>query len=267
MRAMTLVWARGRRYTEEAVALAARAVDTAALGRGWWATSAISLLAHAQLLGGDATGCLRTLLGGGGGDGLPQVQPTFRPSLLALMATAALTRGHVEEAERLLADAEADAGRLGLPLQWAPTTLSERGRTAALDVLAQAEALARSCGASLAVEEAARVRDRLAADTRRGGDAGPTAATPAAGLPSTEPRAADFPSPTETPAVDLRSALSEREREIADLAAEGLRSRQIAERLFLSHRTVDSHLGNAYRKLGVTSRTALARALGPAVTG
>lgn len=90
-----------------------------ALSAGWWATSAISLPAHAQLLGGNATGCLRTLLDGGGGDGLPQVQPAFRPSLLTLMVTAAPAGGDAGYAERLLADAEADAGRLGLPLPWA----------------------------------------------------------------------------------------------------------------------------------------------------
>ncbi|MFC5667009.1 LuxR C-terminal-related transcriptional regulator [Kitasatospora misakiensis] len=288
MRAMTLVWSRGRRYAGHAVALAARAVDTTALGRGWWATSAISLLAHAQLIGGDPAGCLRTLLDGGGGPGLPEVQPAFRPSLLALMALAALAGGDLGHAERLLTDAEEDAGRLALPLQWAcvhragaqlrsargdhagalelferaaegfrtgglpvqhawtliaaaPVAAAVRGPAAALDLLARAEALARPCGAVLAVEEATRVRDRLAAGPER------------AGLPATGHGSAD-----------LHSALSEREREVSELAATGLRSRQIAERLFLSHRTVDSHLGSAYRKLGVSSRTALARALGPA---
>jgi DNA-binding CsgD family transcriptional regulator len=56
--------------------------------------------------------------------------------------------------------------------------------------------------------------------------------------------------------------LSGREREIVMLAAEGLTSRDIAERLYLSVRTVDNHLQHAYAKLGVTSRAGLAQALG-----
>jgi DNA-binding CsgD family transcriptional regulator len=51
--------------------------------------------------------------------------------------------------------------------------------------------------------------------------------------------------------------LTRREREVAELAAEGHRSRVIAERLFLSTRTVESHLLRAYSKLGVRSRTEL----------
>lgn len=47
----------------------------------------------------------------------------------------------------------------------------------------------------------------------------------------------------------------------ADLAATGLTNKQIAERLFLSHRTVASHLHRLYPKLGVASRTALRAAL------
>ena len=55
--------------------------------------------------------------------------------------------------------------------------------------------------------------------------------------------------------------LTEREREIAILAADGQPSRAIAERLYLSVRTVDNHLGRVYDKLGVSSRAALAAAL------
>jgi len=55
--------------------------------------------------------------------------------------------------------------------------------------------------------------------------------------------------------------LSGREREIAALAAAGHPSREIAERLYLSVRTVDNHLGRIYDKLGVSSRAALADAL------
>jgi DNA-binding CsgD family transcriptional regulator len=56
--------------------------------------------------------------------------------------------------------------------------------------------------------------------------------------------------------------LSGREREIVMLAAEGLTSKDIAERLYLSVRTVDNHLQHAYAKLGVSSRVGLAQALG-----
>ena len=55
--------------------------------------------------------------------------------------------------------------------------------------------------------------------------------------------------------------LTPREREIALLAAAGTSSREIADRLVLSVRTVDNHLQNAYRKLGVTSRTELSGVL------
>jgi DNA-binding CsgD family transcriptional regulator len=55
--------------------------------------------------------------------------------------------------------------------------------------------------------------------------------------------------------------LTRREREIARLAAEGLTSKDIADRMYLSVRTVDNHLQNVYSKLGVTSRAGLADAL------
>ena len=67
-----------------------------------------------------------------------------------------------------------------------------------------------------------------------------------------------------TPALRVERAidpLSSREREIALLAAEGRTSREIAEQLYLSVRTVDNHLQRAYTKLGVASRAELSTAL------
>jgi DNA-binding CsgD family transcriptional regulator len=52
--------------------------------------------------------------------------------------------------------------------------------------------------------------------------------------------------------------LTDAERRVAMLAAGGARNREIAEQLFMSVRTVEGHLSNAYAKLGIRSRTELA---------
>lgn len=62
------------------------------------------------------------------------------------------------------------------------------------------------------------------------------------------------------PALDLPGPvkLSKREREIAQMAAAGRTNKEIADRMYLSRRTVDSHLYHIYTKLGVNDRAALA---------
>jgi DNA-binding CsgD family transcriptional regulator len=55
--------------------------------------------------------------------------------------------------------------------------------------------------------------------------------------------------------------LSPQELQVAQLAGQGLSNREIAERLFLSHRTVGSHLYRIFPKLGVTHRAQLATVL------
>jgi DNA-binding CsgD family transcriptional regulator len=69
----------------------------------------------------------------------------------------------------------------------------------------------------------------------------------------------------QTPALrtsDEVVPLTRRERELALLAADGLSTKEIAERLFLSDRTVQNHLNRAYEKLGVSGRRELRRVLG-----
>jgi DNA-binding CsgD family transcriptional regulator len=55
--------------------------------------------------------------------------------------------------------------------------------------------------------------------------------------------------------------LAPQELRIAWLAAEGLSNWQIGQQLYLSHRTVSSHLYQIFPKLGVTSRAQLAAAM------
>jgi DNA-binding CsgD family transcriptional regulator len=54
-------------------------------------------------------------------------------------------------------------------------------------------------------------------------------------------------------------ALTPAEREVVRLVAEGGTNRQVAERMYLSPHTVNTHLRSAFTKLGVRSRLELAR--------
>ena len=51
------------------------------------------------------------------------------------------------------------------------------------------------------------------------------------------------------------------------MAAEGLTNREIAQALFLTEKTIEVHLTNSYRKLDISSRSQLPRALGESLGG
>jgi DNA-binding CsgD family transcriptional regulator len=64
---------------------------------------------------------------------------------------------------------------------------------------------------------------------------------------------------------DARDRLTAQELQIAQLAAEGLSNREIGERLFLSHRTIGSHLYRIFPKLGISARAQLRDAVAPSL--
>jgi DNA-binding CsgD family transcriptional regulator len=65
---------------------------------------------------------------------------------------------------------------------------------------------------------------------------------------------------------EARDQLTAQELQIARLAAQGLSNREIGQRLFLSHRTISTHLYRVFPKLGITSRAELGSALAPVET-
>ena len=72
--------------------------------------------------------------------------------------------------------------------------------------------------------------------------------------------AEEVPPPSQTPAPRERerSPLSQREREIVALVAQGFKNKEMAEKMFISEQTVKNHLHNIFDKLGVSDRLELA---------
>jgi DNA-binding CsgD family transcriptional regulator len=122
------------------------------------------------------------------------------------------------------------------------------------DDAARAADLFEQCGARLYAAEARAVEGRLARDRglkRRASEAQAHSTRLLADCEGAR-----------TPALSAATVtLSPREREVALLTASGLTSREVAERLYLSVRTVENHLQRVYTKLGVTSRDGLGIAL------
>lgn len=286
-RALGMIWNHGPRDVKEILALTESAIADVESHRSWWAYSALGLAAQVQLVGGDAEGALRTMLERADGQDVAAAQPALEPSLKALMAMAALRCGDPAAARRFTEDAEAAAARLGLAGQTASALraratlhLAEGHPDLAMGLFERAADGFDRAGAT--IQRAwTRAMSAAAAEAVKGHDGGPVLLDVAAAgadalgaLWAPDPDAAEPPhAEPATARSDSRPAraesgdsplrmLSEREREIAALAAAGLRSREIAQRLFLSPRTVEAHLGRVYRRLGVSSRGELPRIIG-----
>jgi DNA-binding NarL/FixJ family response regulator len=75
---------------------------------------------------------------------------------------------------------------------------------------------------------------------------------------SAEEAPASAPAPTPQGRDRDRTPLSQREREIVALVAQGFKNKEMAEKLFISEQTVKNHLHNIFDKLGVSDRLELA---------
>lgn len=160
--------------------------------------------------------------------------------------------GHPELVSGLLADVAADAeGRL-MPA-WAQHAATAAAQDAAgLEQVAETFA---ACGALLWAAEALAQASTQHARDGRPALAGVTRARAVS-------VAARCPGARTPPLRGLSvQPLTRREHEIALLAADGVTSREIADRLGLSTRTIDNHLAAVYRKLGIGGRGELAAAL------
>jgi non-specific serine/threonine protein kinase len=149
--------------------------------------------------------------------------------LVGLARTAAAT-GHPRRAARLLGAAEAYGEALGSPVQ--------AGEREGFD---RAVALARE----------ALGEEGLAAEFAVGRALSPEQAVTTALAPTAEPEAAP-PSTPSAPANRFR--LTQREREVLTLLAQRLTNKEIAEALFVSARTIQTHTISIFTKLGVDNR-------------
>ena len=184
---------------------------------------------------------------------------------------AALAVGDVDRAQALLARFEKRAARSGIPWSLA---VSARCRGLALAALGELEAAGEALAHALAEHERCpmpfeRARTllvqgrlqrrlkqkrqaRLSLDEARELFARQGAETWLARVDDELARVAVRRAPEELSATELR---------IAQLAADGLTNQAIAEQVFVSVKTVESNLKRAYRKLDISSRAQLARAL------
>jgi DNA-binding CsgD family transcriptional regulator len=232
---------------------------------------------------GDPARAVDTLTRSSGGEGLVLIPGVWRVRSLELLTRCWLTLGHRDEATQAAARAEATAARLnlrvarsmadrataavaletgdaaiaadralasaaaadqvGMPVEAAlARTLAGRAlaragrREHAIDELQHAATELHACGARRYRDAAEQELRRLGRHVHR----------------RTRPGHAD--------ATGI-ATLTERERQVASLVVDRKTNPEIAQALFLSPKTVETHLRNIFRKLDVSSRVELARAV------
>jgi DNA-binding NarL/FixJ family response regulator len=263
------------RAGEEAVGLARE------LGAAYFGAAAHCALATAYLDAGQPELCVESLVGATGGLDLPLVVASIRCLFYDALTRAELERGRPSQARQWAERSVTHARRLGLPVARAEAdravarVLTQEGDTAEAAKLALASADA--AGRAGAAIEAARSRLVAGQALAAGGDRAGALETLRKASDALEdtgalrfhaearrelrrlgarPAASAAGGPSEIRGLD---SLSSREREIAELVTDRKTNDQIAAELFLSVKTVETHMRNIFRKLEVSSRVDVAR--------
>ena len=262
---------------DQKVAMHAGAASTTRRERpaGRWVL-ALAHRAHAEaLLAAGHAGVGADLVGALGGPALTESDPWSRLEVYELLTRAALAAGDLEAAQEWAARAEPAAsglpGRVGIVwLARAQASLIGEPSAASGLALAAAELLD---GAGLPLEAArawlvagsaaGRVGriDEAAAQLKRAQEAferhgarrwSRQAVAERRRLAGGAPRSV-------VAARSTLTALTRRERQVAELVSRGLSNRRVAQQLYVAEKTVEMHLSHIFVKLGVASRTEMTR--------
>jgi ATP/maltotriose-dependent transcriptional regulator MalT len=241
-----------------------------------------AVLAQSLLEDGQAERSVDLLLTGAGGEELRLIGGGWRARFLELLTRGLLADGRRADAERAAAAAEVCADEVGLPSAAAMAELAAATLAVDAEPMIAAEK-ARTAGAALesvdALWDAARARALAGRASAQAGDRDRAALELEAAAQAfdafgslryrdqaehelrrlgrrihrrTRPGSAD--------GVGIES-LTERELQVARLVVDRMTNPQIAAELFLSQKTVETHLRNIFHKMGVSARAELARAV------
>jgi DNA-binding CsgD family transcriptional regulator len=243
-----------------------------------------AVLGWAQLEAGKAAECVELIPAAAGGPELPLIPAQYQALFQEVLTRAWLALDRIDEAERAVGHAETVAEQLGLGLS---TALARRARATAMLAAGQPAAAAELALDSAAAAEGIDARIEAARSRTLAGQALAAAGDRGRAADELQRAAAELDACGalgyhEVAGRELRrlgkrfrrrrppvspdrggggAVLTPREHEIAELVGQGMTNRQIAAQLFLSEKTVETHLHHAFQKVGVSSRTALAREL------
>ena len=263
----------------QALRLAETATATLAMDEPLWRADCAMSLADASIESGDPLRGTALILDMGGGPDLPVLPRAKRPDCFELLTRASLRVGDVLEADRWASRAASAADSTGLASHHATASAARAHVLTAQQRLdealgcyraaaelfssvgltrAQAQMLVSAASCALTSDMFRETALMLALSKELARRTGASAVCRRAAElqhvlegASSQPRSGQDADP-------LLSVLTTREYEIASIASEGRRTKEIAQQLNLSARTIEAHLSHIYRKLGVDSRAALA---------
>jgi DNA-binding NarL/FixJ family response regulator len=269
---------------EQALEAAGESVAlTRDLGESAVSTYAGAVLAIVRLEMGEPELAAELFVASAGGDALPLVPGVWRASYLELLTRCWLLVGRRAEATRSAAHAQAvaEATRLCMAHAWAERAAAAVALDSDYPAAAATHALASAASADAAgapVEAAvsrtmagralgqagdhdhavAQLEQAVAAFDAHGAVRYQLEAERELGRLGRRPHRRTRPGKADGSAVD---SLTERELQIARLVVDRKTNPEIAAELFLSLKTVETHLRNTFRKLDVASRVEVARAI------